>query len=54
MLAFGNQGKAHQVSMTLFAEKLTNSESLRHVLFIKLSYFLHLDLPGLNHSLSLY
>jgi hypothetical protein len=53
MLAFGNQGKAHQVSTTLFAEKLTNSESLSHVLIIKLSYFLNLDLPDLDHSLGL-
>jgi hypothetical protein len=29
MLAFGNQGKAHQVSRTLFAEKLTISGVLR-------------------------
>jgi hypothetical protein len=29
MLAFGNQGEAHQNSMTLFAEKLTMSGSLK-------------------------
>jgi hypothetical protein len=29
MLAFGNQGKAHQNSKTLFAEKLTMSGSLK-------------------------
>jgi hypothetical protein len=29
MLAFGNQGKADQESKTLFAEKLTNSGSLK-------------------------
>jgi hypothetical protein len=29
MLAFGNQGKAHENSKTLFAEKLTMSESLK-------------------------
>jgi hypothetical protein len=29
MLAFGNQGKAYQESKTLFAEKLTNSGSLK-------------------------
>jgi hypothetical protein len=29
MLAFGNQGKAHQDSKTLFAEKLTMSGSLK-------------------------
>jgi hypothetical protein len=29
MLAFGNQGKAYQDSKTLFAEKLTTSESLK-------------------------
>jgi hypothetical protein len=28
VLAFGNQGKAYQDSKTLFAEKLTMSESL--------------------------
>jgi hypothetical protein len=29
MLAFGNQGKAYKYLMTLFAEKLTMSGSLR-------------------------
>jgi hypothetical protein len=29
MLAFGNQGKAHQSSKTLFAEKLTMNGSLK-------------------------
>jgi hypothetical protein len=29
MLAFGNQGKSHQNSKTLFAEKLTMSGSLK-------------------------
>jgi hypothetical protein len=29
ILAFGNQGKAHQNSKTLFAEKLTMSGSLK-------------------------
>jgi hypothetical protein len=31
MLAFGNQGKAHQDSKTLFAEKLTMSGSLEFI-----------------------
>jgi hypothetical protein len=29
MLAVGNQGKAHQISKTLFTEKLTMSGSLK-------------------------
>jgi hypothetical protein len=32
MLAFGNHGKAYQDLETLFAEKLTMSESLKSIL----------------------
>jgi hypothetical protein len=42
MLAFENQGKAHQSSRTHFAEKLTRSGSLSQVLFHKLVYYLYL------------
>jgi hypothetical protein len=42
MLAFGNQGKAHQSSRTHFAEKLTRNGSLSQVLFHKLVYYLNL------------
>jgi hypothetical protein len=51
MLAFGNQGKAQQVSKTPFAEKLTRSGSLSHLLISKLSSFLVLDFPNIEHSL---
>jgi hypothetical protein len=54
MLAFGNQGKAYQDSKTLFAEKLTRSGSLSHLLLSTLSSSLILDLPDLEHSLVLY
>jgi hypothetical protein len=37
--------------MTHFAEKLTNSRSLSHLLIINLSSYLILDFPDLEHSL---
>jgi hypothetical protein len=43
MLACGIQGKAYQGSMTLFAEMLTNSGSLKSNLIIMLSHYLYLD-----------
>jgi hypothetical protein len=49
----GIQGKAHQVSKTLFAEKLTRSGSLSHLLISKLRSFQFLDFPDLEYSLVL-
>jgi hypothetical protein len=43
MLTYGIQGKAYQESMTLFAEMLTNSGSLKSNFIIMLSHYMYLE-----------
>jgi hypothetical protein len=54
MLDFGTQGKAYQLSKTLFGRKAYYQLIPSQVLLHKLDIYLNLDLPNLVQALDLY